>query len=153
VLFDFWLAEVVTELKILLPFWGELFVTSDVYDALGKDPGDTRHYLEHPKEVDIYDYGFHEVVARGLARGSMYDCERKKLIFEYLTPSEVKEYDVPVASGDEEKIGEPERIAYRRFAKAKGIDPDDHEAVEEAFSAEAGRRFNEKEQDWLLHHP
>jgi DNA-binding XRE family transcriptional regulator len=157
VLFDFWLAEVVTELKILLPFWGELFVMSDVYDALGKDPVDRlkkpRCYLEHPKEVDISDYGFHEAIARGLARGPMHDYERKKLIFEYLTPSEVKEYDVPVPLGEEEKLGQPERIAYRRFAKAKGIDPDDHEAISEAFWAEAGRRFNKKEEEWLLHRP
>ena len=157
VLFDFWLAEVVTELKILIPFWDELFVRSDVYDALGKSPADSlkqpSHYIEHPNEVHISDYGFHEVVARGLARGPMYDYERKKLIFEYLTPSEVAEFDVPVSSGEEQKIGEPERIAYRRFAKSKGIDPDDHEAVEEAFSAEAGRRFSQEETDWLIHRP
>jgi hypothetical protein len=157
VLFDFWLAKVVMELGILIPFWGELFVRSDLHDALGKTPADSLtkpvHYIEHPNEVNIWDYGFHEVVARGLARGPMYDCERKRLIFEYLTPSEVKEYDVPVPSGGEEKIGEPERVAYRRFAKAKGIDPDDHEAIEKAFGAEAGRRFNKKEQDWLYHRP
>jgi hypothetical protein len=157
VLFDFWLAKVVTELRILLPFWGELFETSGVYDALGKVPADSLkkplHYIEQPKEVHISDYGFHEVVARGLARGPMYDYERQKLIFEYLTPSEVKEYDVPVPSGAEEKIEEPERIAYRRFAKAKGIDPDDHEAVEKAFWAEAYQRFSKKEQDWFRRRP
>jgi DNA-binding XRE family transcriptional regulator len=157
VLFDFWLAEVVKELGIVWPFWNELFEKSDVNDALGKVPGDrfkkSLHYIEHPEEVHISDYGFHEVVAHGLARGAMYDYERKKLIFEYLTPSEVKEYDVPVPSGGEEKIGEPERIAYRRFAKSKGIDPDDHKAVEKAFWEEAGRRFIEKEQDWLRRRP
>jgi hypothetical protein len=157
VLFDFWLAEVVMELEILWPFWDELFEKSDLDDALGKVPADrfkkSLHYIEYPKEVDFWDYGFHEVVAYGLARGPMYEYERKKLIFEYLTPSEVKEYDVPVPSGGEEKMGEPERIAYRRFAKSKGIDPDDHEAVEKAFSTEAGQRFNEKEQAWLHRRP
>ena len=157
VLFDFWLAKVVMDLRILLPFWGDLFEMSDDYHALGKSPADSLtkplHYIEHPNEVHIWDYGFHEVVARGLARGPMYDCERNKLIFEYLTPSEVKEYDVPVPVGEEEKIEEPERIAYQRFAKAKGIDPDDQEAVSRAFGDEAYRRFSEKEQDWFLHHP
>jgi len=157
VLFDFWLAEVVTELEILSPFWEELFVGADASDALGKDPVDRfkkpQHYIEHPKEVRIWDYGFHKVVAYGLARGSMFEYELRKLVFENLTPSEVKEYDVPVPSGGEEKIGEPERIAYRRFAKGNGIDPDDHDAVERAISAEAGRRFLEKEHAWLRYQP
>jgi hypothetical protein len=157
VLFDFWLAEVLKDLGILSPFWDELFVGSDADDALGKVPADrfkkSRHYIEQPQEVLNSDYGFHELVAHGLARGAMYDYELKKLVFEYLTPSEVKEYDVPVSSGEEEKLGEPERIAYRRFAESKGINPDDHEAVRKAFSAEAGRRFIEKEHDWLRHRP
>ena len=157
VLFDFWLAEVVTDLGILSPFWEELFVGGDSDNALGKVPADRfkkpRHYIEHPTEVRISDYGFHEVVAHGLARDAMYDYELKKLVFEYLTPSEVKEYDVPVPSEEEEKLGEPERIAHRRFAESKGINPDDHEAVRKAFWEEAGRRFIEKEQDWLRHRP
>jgi hypothetical protein len=157
VLFDFWLAKVVTELGILWPFWNELFARSDVYDALGKVPADNfkkpSRYIEHPSEVHISDYGFHEVVARGLARGPIYQYERNKLIFKYLTPSEVEEFDVPVPSGEEQKIGEPERIAYRRFAKSKGIDPNDHEALNKAFDAEALRPFLENELNWFRSHP
>jgi hypothetical protein len=114
----------------------------------------TQRYLERPQEVRIADYGFHDAVARGLARSAMLDAEEKRLLLEYLTPAEIAEYDVPINwkladSGRDPKFGAPQRIAYERFAKAKGIDPDDQEAVENAFQSEAHRRFIEKEEIWV----
>ena len=86
----------------------------------------------------------------------MLDAEEKRLLLEYLTPAERAEYDVPIdwkqveeKAGDP-KYGAPERIGRRRFAEAKGIDPDDHAAVGEAFRAEAWQRFQEKEQQWWV---
>ena len=157
VLFDFWLANVMRELDVIGPFWNELFDRSypdaDEFE-LGKVPKKRfkkpRHYIEHPKEVRITDYGFHELVARGLARSAMYEYERKKLVLEHLTPSELKKYDVPIPLDVKpEETAEPQRIAYRRFAESKGINPDSREAVENAFREEAWRRLEEQEQSWI----
>jgi hypothetical protein len=154
-LFDYWLADVMTELDVLWLFWDELFHRSyaDEFE-LGKNPKEEskkQHYLEKPKEVRIADYGFHVLVAYGLARAAMLDTEQKRLLLEYLTPAEIAEYDVPInwkLVPEDPKWREPERIAHRRFAKSKGIDPDDHEAVSNAFSAETWRRFEEKDEKW-----
>jgi DNA-binding XRE family transcriptional regulator len=163
-LFDYWLADVMAELDVRWEFWHELFAPEKYELATGADfplplGGDAEatkgtKYIEGPEEVRIGDYGFHELVARGLARPAMYEAERKRLLLEYLTPAEIAEYDVPIdwklveSKQGDPKVGEPERIAYRRFAKSKGIDPDDQEAVRNAFWDEAWRRFEEKEEKW-----
>jgi hypothetical protein len=155
-LFDYWLADVMVELDVAWPFWDELW-GGDQF-KLGAPPKarakKTQRYLERPEEVRIADYGFHDAVARGLARSAMLDAEEKRLRLEYLTPAEIAEYDVPInrklaASKRDPKLGAPQRIAYGRFAKAKEIDPDDQEAVETAFRTEARRRLKEKEADWI----
>jgi hypothetical protein len=79
----------------------------------------------------------------------MYVAERERLLLEYLTPAEIADFDVPIDYDDLEKLGAPKRIAYRRFAESKGVDPDNTPAIEEAFSAEVWRRFLEKERKWL----
>jgi hypothetical protein len=154
VLFDFWLAGVMKEPDVVAEFWSELFNGGEEF-ALGADPQEmskkTLKYIERPEEVRWGDYGFHELVARGLARPAMLDAEEKRLLLEYLTPAEIAEYDLPInwtGVPDDPKLGEPKRIAHRRFAKSKGIDPDDHKAVEKAFRYEACRRFDEKEEKW-----
>jgi DNA-binding XRE family transcriptional regulator len=163
-LFDYWLADVMAELDVRWEFWNELFDPEEYELATGADfplGGDPEaefkkgvKYIEGPEEVRIGDYGFHELVARGLARPAMLDAERKRLLFEYLTPAEITEYEVPIdwklldSTGEYSKLEEPRRIAYGRFAKSKGIDPDDQQAVDKAFGAEARRRFQEKEEIW-----
>jgi DNA-binding XRE family transcriptional regulator len=161
-LFDYWLADVTTELGVGWEFWDELWRSTDRF-KLGAKPSKARRsktqrylerYLERPQEVRITDYGFHDAVARGLARPAMLDAEEKRLLLEYLTPAEVAEYDVPINwkladSGSDPKFGAPQRIAYERFAKAKGIDPLDQEAVGNAFRTEAHRRLREKEENWV----
>ncbi|MFY9987448.1 MAG: hypothetical protein WAK31_22005 [Chthoniobacterales bacterium] len=124
----------------------------------GEDPEErskkTLKYIELPEEVRWGDYGFHELVARGLARSAMFDMEQKRLLLEYLTPAEIAEFDVPInwklvdSKGGDPKFGVPKRIAYRRFAESKGIDPDNEEAVSDAFRNEVWRRFQEKEGMW-----
>jgi DNA-binding XRE family transcriptional regulator len=157
VLFDYWLVDVVRELDIQSEFWDELFAYGDKF-KLGGNPEDqsqeTRKYVELPEEVRWGDYGFHEFVARGLALSAVYDMEQKRLLLEYLTPAEIAEYNVPInwklvdSKQGDPKFGAPERIAYRRFAESKGIDPDNEDAVRDAFLNEAWRRFEEKEEKW-----
>jgi hypothetical protein len=107
-------------------------------------------------EIDLSAYGFHELVARGLARPAMLDEERKRLLLEYLTPAEIADFDTPIdrklvdSEQADPKLGAPERIAYRRFAKSKGLDPDDEEAISAAFGREALLRLQEKEEGWFL---
>lgn len=82
------------------------------------------------RELDVVsefwgDYGFHELVASGLARSAMFDMEQKRLLLEYLTPAEIAEFDVPinwklVTQKGGIQFGVPKRIAYRRFPKARG---------------------------------
>jgi DNA-binding XRE family transcriptional regulator len=163
-LFDYWLADTMIELDVPREFWAELWgtgdysehATGDLFPLGGDDDASLQkewRYIERPKEVDIAAYGFHELVARGLARRAMLNAEGKRLLLEYLTPAEIAEYDEPinwklVDHSRDPKFGAPERIAYRRFAKAKGIDPDDQAAVKNAFLDEAYRRFAEKEEKW-----
>ena len=154
VLFDFWLASVMKDWGVIGPFWDELFDRSDADEfELGKDRWEEDkqppRYIDRPKEVRIGDYGFHEAVARGLARSAMLDAERKRLLLEYLTPAEIAEYDRPIPIDKAAEVDEAMNLAYRRFAKSKGINPDDYQAVSEAFSAEAWRRFHEQEQGYF----
>jgi hypothetical protein len=79
---------------------------------------------------------------------------QNRLLFEYLRPAEIAEYDAPInrklaERGHDPKFGAPKRIALERFAKAKGIAPDDQEAVETAFRDEASRRLEQKEENWI----
>jgi hypothetical protein len=166
-LFDYWLADVMGELDVRSEFWDELWGGTGEYPlADGGDfplGGDTwekeiekkpLRYINRPEEIRWGDFGFHELVGRGLARPAMYEAERRRLLFEYLTPAEIAEYDAPIdwrlldSKNEYSKLEEPKRIAYGRFAKSKGIDPEDHEAVENAFSQEAWRRFQEREGKW-----
>jgi hypothetical protein len=164
-LFDYWLADTMKELGVVNEFWEQLWGTGDYSELatgdmfpLGGDREEQEElpfrYLERPEEVRWARYGFHELIGRGLARPAMLDAEEKRLLLEYLTPAEIAEYDVPIDwkrfySGPDPKYGAPERIAYRRFAKAKGINPDDQAAVRNAFSQEAYRRFYEREAKWM----
>jgi DNA-binding XRE family transcriptional regulator len=170
-LFDYWLADTMAELDLIREFWAQLWGTGDYSELasgdmfpLGGDPEGSeaslekikaRKYIERPEEVRISDYGFHELVAHGLARPAMLETEKSRLLLEYLTPAEIAEFDEPInwelvyggGAGDP-KYGAPERIAYRRFAESKRIDPDDQEAVSDAFFQEAWRRFQQKEEKW-----
>jgi DNA-binding XRE family transcriptional regulator len=156
--FDYWLADVMKDLEVGQEFWDELSGYGEEFKLGAKPPRKrarkTQRYLERPQEVRIENYGFHDAVARGLARSAMLDAEQKRLLLEYLTPAEVAEYDVPIDwkladAGRDPKFGAPQRIAYERFAKSKGIDPDNQEEIQKAFQNEARRRLAEKEANWI----
>ena len=154
VLFDFWLASVMKELDVIGPFWEELLDSSYIDDfKLGKDPMEEDkkplRYIEYPKEVRLGDYGFHELVAYGLARSAILDGEKRRLLLEHLTAGRDHRIRQASRSGPSTEIHEAMHIAYRRFARSKGLNPDDYNTVAKAFSDEARRRFQKKEQNWL----
>jgi hypothetical protein len=170
-LFDYWLADTMVEMGVLKEFWEHLWRTKeydplasgDMFPVVGKSfhskaslekKMKTERYIERPQQVCVSDYGFHELVARGLARPAMLKAEGKRLLLEYLTPAEIAKFDEPIdvhlqSTPDAKfKLNEPEQIAYRRFAESKGINPTNKNAISKAFAEEAWRRFEEKEERW-----